>query len=195
MVIKKVTDIDNEDKQSELNSSSSSDDQSSDSDEEDIKEVPVLPVVPIKVQHTYINIFPKLVPKLDIGLRTPLLKNGCYTLAYVDILSLEPAMSNSDRAEIKKTEKGFVVGWLTDEIINSFLEMIAFNHQDALIVSWTIALSISCGKSFRNLWKGTSLKRVKNIIIPFNPNGGHWILIVLKVKNQEIIVLDPMTNR
>ncbi|XP_066935256.1 uncharacterized protein [Clytia hemisphaerica] len=105
-------------------------------------------------------------------------------------------MSNADKDEIRIEEPKFQVGWLSDNVIDAFLETVVLHHKNCLTVSASIAKSISLGRAraFRRMWMGKSMDDVETVLVPFNASGSHWILIILKVKEQEIIVLDPMTK-
>lgn len=121
-----------------------------------------------------------------------LLKNGCHSLTFMDLLSLEVHHSSFQLAEIKKIDRSFKTGWLHDEIINSFCYHLSNIHSNVLYCGSTEALLISSGKSFRNLWKGVNLHEKDLVLIPFNHTGNHWILITLTVKSGSLSVIDPM---
>ena len=53
---------------------------------------------------------------------------------------------------------------------------------------------ISEGMSFRKLWKDQDISKKYIIIIPFNPNNCHWILVAVSVKERTIAVMDPLVN-
>ena len=53
---------------------------------------------------------------------------------------------------------------------------------------------VSEGKSFRKLWKDQDISKKSMIIIPFNPNNYHWILVVLSIKERTIAVMDPLVK-
>jgi len=142
------------------------------------------------------NISPKLIekPPSDTWGKT-ILKNGCHSLSYLDLLSLETTFPNSDKATIKKKDPQFKVGWLHDEIINSFIRNVTEVYsKNCLYVCSTTAMSISHGNSFRRLWSNRKLCAVETILIPFNPSGSHWILVVLNKINKTITILDPLKN-
>ena len=94
-----------------------------------------------------IEIFPKTVskPPLDVNLKKSLLKNGPHSLSYIDILSLESTMTTSDHHKVLKIDPQFKIGWLHDEIINSYLYCITRSNENVLYVGTTVAISISHG--------------------------------------------------
>ena len=53
---------------------------------------------------------------------------------------------------------------------------------------------ISEDKSFRRLWKDQSISKKPIIIIPFDPNNCHWILVVVSIKERTIAVMDPLVK-
>ena len=53
---------------------------------------------------------------------------------------------------------------------------------------------VSEGKSFRKLWKDQDISKKSMIIIPFNPNNYHRILVVLSIKERTIAVMDPLVK-
>ena len=44
------------------------------------------------------------------------------------------------------------------------------------------------------MWNKQDLSNTKLVFIPFNPSNVHWILVVLKVAEGELFVLDPMNK-
>ena len=63
-----------------------------------------------------------------------------------------------------------------------------------MYVDSTTARSISRGSSFRRLWNGQNIQFAEKILVPFNPSGFHWILLVLDIKERSVTVLDPMVK-
>ena len=53
---------------------------------------------------------------------------------------------------------------------------------------------VSEGKLFRKLWKDQDISKKSMIIIPFNPNNCHWILVVVSIKERTIAVMDPLVK-
>ena len=73
------------------------------------------------IQETKLNymITSKIITQLPpIPFSTPLLRNGCYSFIYLDLLSLESIHAVSQLEKIWKYNRTFRTGWLCDEIIN-----------------------------------------------------------------------------
>ena len=65
------------------------------------------------------------------------------------------------------------VGWLHDEVINSFTFFLTKDFTDTIYGTSLEALLIAHEKSFVKLWKNINLRTVKKIFIPFNSNDLH----------------------
>ena len=99
-----------------------------------------------------LHLFPKIVAKLStIDYRKNILQNGCHSLTYIDLLSLEPSLTNMEQKGICEIDQGFKVGWLHNEILNSYFHNITKERHDVLYIGSTIATSIGHGQSFRKL--------------------------------------------
>ena len=53
---------------------------------------------------------------------------------------------------------------------------------------------ISEDNSFKRLWKDQDISKKPIIIIPFDPNNCHWILVEVSVKERTIAVMDPLVK-
>ena len=76
------------------------------------------------IQETKLNftITSKVITQLpSIPFSTSLLRNGCHSLSYLDLLLLESVHLTSQLGKIRKYHRRFRTEWLHDEIINSFL--------------------------------------------------------------------------
>ena len=137
--------------------------------------------------------FSKIIPQFSsFSLSSRLLKNGSHTITYLDLLSLEGTMTASELTKIKKYDRNFKTGWLQNEIINSFSYQLTNRNKELLYCDLTAALVISEGKSFRKLWKDQDISKKSMIIIPFNPNNCHLILVVVSIKERNIAVTSPL---
>ena len=146
-----------------------------------------------KVKERDVSMESKIITRYpSIPLSSALLKIGQYTVTYLDLLSVEIAHSASQLTNIRKCDAKFRTGWLHDEIINSFLYVSIKNDKRFLLCNSTAALCTLRGSSIRNLWKGEDISSVFNVIIPFNPNNCHWLLIILNIDQKTISVLDPL---
>ena len=108
-----------------------------------------------------------------IPLSSPLLKNGFHTITYLDLLSLEKAHTTSQLANVRKSDKHFKTGWLHDEVINSFLQVLTSNITEFFLCKPSVTLVILEGKSFHKLWKDEELSSKSCVFIPFNSNNCH----------------------
>lgn len=126
--------------------------------------------------------------------RTVILRNGSFTLSYIELLSLESNHPADQLAQIKSIEKEFRTGWLTDAVVDSFVLNILLDKPHLLSCGAVEAFSISRGYNFRLLWKGLNYLEKKAILIPFNLNGWHWTLIYMNLATREYTFLDPMSN-
>ena len=149
------------------------------------------------IQETNLNytITSKIITQLpSIPFSTSLLRNGCHSLTYLDLLSLECVHSTSQLEKIQKYDSRFRTGWLHDEIFNLFLYMMTKKNRSTLYCRSTAALVVAERKSFRKLWKNEDLFSKSFIFISCNPNNSHWILVVVNISERTIGVLDPLTT-
>ena len=79
------------------------------------------------------------------------LRNGSYTVTFLDLMSLEVCHTYAQMKDIKSYDKLFKPGWLHDEIINSFLFNLTKEHTEVLFCASTEAMLIHHGKSFREM--------------------------------------------
>ena len=131
-----------------------------------------------------INVEPSIIEKTKISKKDPrpvILKNGCHTLSYIDLLLLETNHPTDQLSEIKSVEPGFRTGWLTDSVVDSFVSNILINKQQILHCGAIEALTISRGLNFRLLWKGLDIAEKNAVLIPLNLNGWHWTLIYMDI--------------
>ena len=142
------------------------------------------------------TVFPSVITAFqDVNLREIALKNGCFAVDYLNLMTLEVAHSRAQLKEIKKIDNNFKPGWLHDEIINSFLFNLSKVHNDVLICGSAQAMIIHLGKSFRKMWNTENLSQKSTILIPFNPTNNHWKLIYINLKEHSVSVLDPMVSK
>ena len=123
------------------------------------------------------------------------LLNGCYTVTFLDLLSLEVCHIYAQMKDIKSYDKLFNPGWLHDEIINSLLFNLTKEHTEVLFCGSTEAMLIHHGKSFRKMWKNEDLTKKSLVLIPFNPTNSHWKLICINLSDATVSVLDPMVRQ
>ena len=123
-----------------------------------------------------------------------LLKNHCHSISFLDLLSPEVNLTKDELRRIKQCEANFKIGWLQDEIINSYFSVICKTQEKVFYCGTTEALLILHGKSFLRLWKNQLMKRDSVMIIPFNPTGYHWIFIQIDFCNRHYCIVDPFRD-
>ena len=131
----------------------------------------------------------------EIPLREVILRNGCHGLSPLDIKSLDTNVNNNEKSQFQRHYKSYQVGWLHDEVINSFTLRLTKDFTDTIYCASSEALLIAYGKSFGRLWKNINLSIVKKIFIPFNPNNLHWVLIYINIETERSYLIDPMNER
>ena len=57
----------------------------------------------------------------DIPLRELILRNGCHGLSSLNIKSLDTNLNNNEKNQFERHYKSYRVGWLHDEVKNSFM--------------------------------------------------------------------------
>ena len=87
------------------------------------------------------------------------LRNGRYTVTFLDLMSLEVCHTYAQMKDIKSYDKLFESGWLHDEIISSFLFNVTKEHSEVLFCGSTEALLIHHEKSFRKMLKNEDLTK------------------------------------
>ena len=60
------------------------------------------------------------------------LRNGCYIVTFLDLMSFEVCPTYAQMKDIKSYDKLFKPGWLHDEIINSFLFNLTKENSEVL---------------------------------------------------------------
>ena len=87
-----------------------------------------------------INIFTN-VP--EIPLWQVILRNGCHGLSPLDIKSLDTNVNNNEKNRFKRHYKCYRVGWLHDEVINSFMFLLTKDFTDTIYCASSEALLIA----------------------------------------------------
>ena len=124
------------------------------------------------------NVLPFLTTKPpNACLSVTALRNGCYTVTFLDLTSLEVCHTYAQMKDIKSYDKLFKPGLLHDEIINFFLFNLIKEDTEVLFCGSTEAMLIHHAKSFRKMWKNEDLMEKSLVLIPFNPTNSHWKLI------------------
>ena len=119
----------------------------------------------------------------DIPLREVILRNGCHGLSPLDIKFLDTNVNNNEKIQFQRYCKSYQVGWLHDEVINSFMFRLTRHFTDTIYCASSEALLIANGKSFG-----------KKIFIPFNPNNLHWLLININIEKERSYLIHPMNK-
>ena len=95
-----------------------------------------------------INIFTNIP---EIPLREVILRNGCHGLSPLDVKSLDTNVNNNEKNQFKRHYKPYRVGWLHDEVINSFVFRLTKDFTDTIYCASSEALLIEHGNSFSRL--------------------------------------------
>lgn len=120
--------------------------------------------------------------------------HDCHHLSYVSLLTLEVAIPNSVLKKIKEADINFRKAWLQDEVIAAYLQCLQCKYDGIKYCAPTEAMCLSLSRSVKLLWSNENLSDIKLVLIPFNPSGIHWVLIVLNIDSDEILILDPMAK-
>ncbi|XP_047137477.1 uncharacterized protein LOC124813981 [Hydra vulgaris] len=119
-------------------------------------------------------------------------RHGPHQLSFSSLLTLENIIPSDILLKLQNSSPHFQKGWLQDEVIGGFLHCLEMKYPSMKYLGPTEALAISYSKSLKLLWKDVDMKIIKQVFIPFNPTNSHWILIHLKVKTEEVTILDPL---
>ena len=87
-----------------------------------------------------------------------------------------------------------VCGWQHDKITNSLFYQLTNRSKKLLYSNLTAALVVSEGNSFGKLWKNQNTSQKSMIIIPFNPNNYHWILVVFSIEERTTAIMDALVK-
>ena len=63
----------------------------------------------------------KIICNINVPFRKVLLRNGCHSITYLDLIYLEVLHNQSQLTKIRDDDINFCSGWLHYEIINSYL--------------------------------------------------------------------------
>ena len=99
---------------------------------------------------------------LEIPLREVIFRNGCHGLSPLDIKSLDTNVNNNEKNQFQRHHKSYRVGWLHDEVINSFMFRLTKDFTDSIYCASSEALFIAHGKSFGRLWKNINFYSVQS---------------------------------
>ena len=84
------------------------------------------------------------------------------------------------------------MGWLHDEIVDSYLFLLEIKFSHVLYCGSVEARAVAAGRSMKFLWKKQQLFKKELVFVPYDPARVHWLLIVLNVLHGNIMLLDPM---
>lgn len=91
-------------------------------------------------------------------MKTTLLKNHCLSISFLDLLL---TLTKDDLRRIRQYDANIKIGWLHDEVKNSYFSVIWKTQEKVLYRGTTEALLISHVKSFRRFWKNQSIQNEK----------------------------------
>ena len=118
---------------------------------------------------------------------TPLIKYGCHNLSYLPLKSLETHCSPLCISDIKKTGPYFRLEWLHNEIVDAYLFLLELKFSHVLY-----SQSSSCKEIDKVSLENQQLFNKELVFGPYNPSGVHWLLIILKLLQGTVMLLDPM---
>ena len=102
-----------------------------------------------------------------------IIKYGSHNMSYLSLKSLETHYSPPCINDIKKADPCFRVGWLHDEIVDSYLFLLELKFSHVLYCGYVEARVIVAGKSMKCLWKNQLLLNKELFFVPYNPSGVH----------------------
>ena len=137
----------------------------------------------------------KIIKNLNVPLQKSVLKNGFYSITYLDLVSLEISHSQHQLSKIRLIDRRFYPGWLHDEVVNSFLFQSQKQFYKILYCESTESLLIYNDKNCRKMWKGKRFTSKQYIFIPFNPMNNHWFLLFVKIKSVTLYISDPLKEQ
>ena len=117
---------------------------------------------------------------------------GAHNLSYVSIMSLAVQVPKKTLSLLKKVDRNFKHRWLQDEIIAAFLCCLERSNDSVKYCGPTEALALSYSRSVKLLWSKQDLSNIKLVFIAYNPSDNLWILVVLRITEEEIVILDPL---
>ena len=97
---------------------------------------------------------------------------------------------------MKRYDHRFRVGWLSDEVIDSFLWNLGLYDSTVLVIPTTVMLMLQTDRdgSVDRLWSFEDITNKEWLMGPWNPSGSHWILVAYHFPTKQLIVIDPMHN-
>ena len=132
-----------------------------------------------------ISVFSKIIPQFSSFLPSS-------RILYLSCLTLFRKNDSSIRINQNKEMRQEFQNWLdARRNYNFFFYQLTNRNEELLYCDSTATLVVSEDKSFRKLWKDQDISKKSMIIIPFNPNNCHWILVVVSIKERAIAVMDP----
>lgn len=121
-----------------------------------------------------------------------------FYMTHIELKSLDMFISDKKEKQLKKVSEGFVRGWLFDSVIEMFIHILLNGIDDTyLIRSFYVQIAAKtkdvsdCVARFPSI----SYETLGTILIPCCLHQVHWVLIVVKVWEKQIIFLDLYTNR
>ena len=123
------------------------------------------------------------------------LRNGEYQLSRLTLKSVEPALSRTELAQLKKMDLSFKSGWLFDEVIDSFMWNMQQVNTSFVFLSTTLMAHLERkGTSIHLLWRNEDLTCKDWVFSPWNPSRYHWILVAFQISTKMFYLIDPLHN-
>lgn len=122
---------------------------------------------------------------------------GPYSISSLHLKSLDYNIPSAECAILKSVAQDFRKGWLYDTILDAFLYMLCKPHPNAMFLETAVSQIINSNSlnSLRMQLGDKYFTNIENIFVTFNPNGKHWVLLVVKPKLQQIQIYDPTSKK
>ncbi|XP_065208839.1 uncharacterized protein LOC135837477 [Planococcus citri] len=122
---------------------------------------------------------------------------GPYSISSLHLKSLDYNIPSAECAILKSVAQDFRKGWLYDTILDAFLYMLCKPHPNAMFLETAVSQIINSNSlnSLRMQLGDKYFTNIENIFVTFNPNGKHWVLLVVKPKLKQIQIYDPTSKK
>lgn len=122
---------------------------------------------------------------------------GPYSISSLHLKSLDYNIPSTECAILKSVAPDFRKGWLYDTILDAFLYKLCKPHPNAMFLETAVSQIINNNSlnSLRMQLGDKYFTNIENIFVAFNPNGKHWVLLVVKPKLKQIQIYDPTSKK
>jgi hypothetical protein len=132
---------------------------------------------------------------IEINESSPSLKDialsiGPYRVTFLALKTIPLDLEQSEVQNLKALDKSFEKGWLTSDIINSFVYSLALTNESVYSGADELALSMARGNILSRLF-GHELRDKSIFLFPANFSGNHWTMFAILTKKSQILYMDP----